>query len=192
MPVAEQRSALLAAHVVQTLPPTPQLATAGVRQLFPAQHPVRQDSESQIQTPAAQRWPTTHAAVAPQAQPPAALQLSAREGSQVKHAAPAAPQRASDGETQLTPSQHPVGHEVALHTHFPATHRWPALHRGAAPQTHAPVGEQPSARVASQPTHTAPPLPHVASAGGLHVAPEQQPPGQLVALQPLHFPAVQV
>jgi hypothetical protein len=66
------------------------------------------------------------------------------------------------------------------------------LHTGPPPQLHAPPAEQESARAVSQPTHTAPPLPQVASAGGLQVAPEQQPVGQLVALQPLQCPAVHV
>jgi hypothetical protein len=60
------------------------------------------------------------------------------------------------------------------------------------PHEQLPDAEQPSALVASQPTQARPPLPQVVSAGGLHVAPEQQPSGQLVALQPLQAPPVQV
>jgi hypothetical protein len=185
VPVVEQRSTLVAAQATQAPPPMPQLAMAGVRQMLPVQQPVLQDNESQTQVPFAQRCPVPHARLAPQAHPPAAVQVSVSAGSQVRHAAPGAPQRASERDTQVVPSQHPVGHEVALQTHFPVTQRWPAPHAGAVPHVQVPVAAQPSARVASQPTHTAPPLPQVASAGGLQVAPEQQPPGQLVALQPL-------
>jgi len=39
------------------------------------------------------------------------------------HAAPAAPQRDSETDTQVAPSQQPPGHDAALHTHLPATHR---------------------------------------------------------------------
>jgi hypothetical protein len=120
------------------------------------------------------------------------VQVSASAASQEIQAAPGAPQRVSCRETQVAPSQQPVGHEVALQTQWPALHFCPAAQAGAAPQTQAPVAEQPSARVASHPTQTAPPLPQVASEGGLQVAPEQHPVGQLVALQPLQRPPVQV
>ena len=66
------------------------------------------------------------------------------------------------------------------------------MHAGAVPHEQAPVGEQLSARVASHPTQTAPPLPQLVSDGVLQVAPAQHPLGQLVALQPLQCPAVQV
>jgi hypothetical protein len=66
------------------------------------------------------------------------------------------------------------------------------LHAGALPHEQAPDVEQLSARVASQPMQTAPPLPQLVGDGALHTAPAQQPLGQLVALQPLQWPAVQV
>jgi hypothetical protein len=173
-------------------PETPQVAAAAVLQTVPAQHPLPHDSESQTQVPLAQRWPALHAAPAPQEQAPDDVHPSASAGSQVTHAAPAAPQRDSDRDTQVAPSQQPPGHEVALQTHLPPTHICEAPQAAAPPQLQVPLAEQPSARVASQPTQTAPPLPQVASAGGLQVAPEQQPLGQLVALHPLQCPAVQV
>jgi hypothetical protein len=108
------------------------------------------------------------------------------------HDAPAAPQRDSEGDVQVTPSQQPLGHDAALHTHLPETQRCAVLHAGDEPHEHAPVAEQLSARVASQPTQTAPPLPQLVSDGALQVAPAQHPLGQLVALQPLQWPAVQV
>ncbi len=121
------------------------------------------------------------------------VQLSAAAVSQEMHTAPAAPQRMSDRDTQVAAlSQQPLGQLVALQTHLPAEQRWPAAHAGPVPQAQVPPAAQPSARVASQPTQAAPPLPQVASDGGLQVAPEQQPPGQLVALQPLHRPPPQV
>jgi hypothetical protein len=66
------------------------------------------------------------------------------------------------------------------------------LHVAAEPHEQTPVAEQLSARVASQPTQTVPPLPQLASDGALQIEPAQHPPGQLVALQPLQCPAVQV
>jgi len=66
------------------------------------------------------------------------------------------------------------------------------LHAGAPPHEQAPVAEQLSERVASQPTQTAPPLPQLVSDGAMQVAPAQHPFGQLVLLQPLQWPAVQV
>ena len=63
--------------------------------------------------------------------------------------------------------------------------------RGQA-EEQAPLAEQLSARVASQAAQTAPPRPQVDVPGMLHVAPEQQPLAQLVALQLLQTPAVQV
>ncbi len=146
-----------------------------------------------MHAPATQRWPVAHAAPAPQAQAPAVVQLSAVAGSHVMHRAPLAPQRASDREVlQEMPSQQPDGHDVALQTHLPAEQRWPTAHAAPVPHEQVPPAAQPSARVASQPTQTAPPLPHVASDGALQVAPEQHPDGQLVALQPLQRPPPQV
>jgi hypothetical protein len=88
-------------------------------------------------------------------------------------------------------SQQPVGHDVASHRQAPPTQRWPALQAAVAPHRHPPA-PHPSARVASHPTQVTPPVPQVASAGALQVAPEQQPPAQLVLLQPLQRPPAQV
>ena len=43
----------------------------------------------------------------------------------------------------------------------------------------------------SHETQAAPPAPQAFSAAPVQVAPEQHPPGQLVALQPLHTPPEQ-
>jgi hypothetical protein len=192
VPVVVQWSEPFAAQAPHAPPFTPQVVTDAVRQAPAEQQPVGHERASQTHFPLAQRWPALHAAPAPQAQLPPAVQVSASAASQEIHATPGAPQRVSCRETQVAPSQQPVGHDVALQTQRPPLHLCPAAHAGAAPQTQAPVAAQPSARVASQPMQTAPPLPQVASEGGLQVAPEQQPVGQLVALQPLQCPPVQV
>jgi hypothetical protein len=190
VPIDEQWSELPGAQVVHALPATPQLASPGVRHAPPSQQPVEQDIPSHMHAPATQRCPVAHGGPAPQAQVPAPVQVSAAAVSHDAHARPPAPQRASDGGTHVTPSQQPLGHEAALHTQRPPTQSWPALQGGPAPHTHEPAAEQPSARVVSHPTHTAPPLPQVATVARLQVAPEQQPPEQLTALQPLQRPPV--
>ena len=191
-PLDPQRSALADEHVVQVPPSAPQLASDGILHTTPVQQPPEHELPSQMHAPDTQRWPLTHAAPAPHAQVPAVVQLSEAAESHNLHIAPLAPQRASDRETQVGPSQHPDGHDVALQTHWPAEQRWPTAHAAPEPQEQVPPAEQPSARVASQPTHAAPPLPHVPSDGALQVAPEQQPDGQLVTLQPLQRPPPQV
>ena len=104
---------------------------------------------------------------------------------------PADPQRVNDGVvTHSVPSQHPDAHEFAAHEHIPFTQRRPAPQAGPVPHMHPPVAEHPSALTESHPTQTAPPTPQVDSEGTLQVAPEQQPPWQLVA-QPLQRPSVQ-
>jgi hypothetical protein len=177
---------------VQVPPTVPQLVSESVRHTPEAQQPFRHEEASQTQAPERQRWPLAHAGPAPHAQVPAVVQLSAAAVLHDTLAAPLAPQRMSDRETQMVTSQHPDGHDVALQTHWPAEQRCPATHAAPVPHEQVPAAAQPSARVASQPTHAAPPLPQVASEGGLQVAPEQQPDGQLVALQPLQRPPPQV
>jgi len=75
-PAAEQRSALMS-HFMHATPPIPQLATARARQTLPAQQPDPHDVASQTHFPPRHRWPAPQAALAPQAQPPAALHESA-------------------------------------------------------------------------------------------------------------------
>lgn len=109
--------------MTQALPETPQLATAAVLHVVPLQHPARHESASQMHAPPTQRWPAAQAAPAPHEQAPADEQPSAAAGSQVTHAAPTAPQRDSERDTHVAPSQQPPGHDAALHTHLPLTHR---------------------------------------------------------------------
>jgi hypothetical protein len=109
-----------------------------------------------------------------------------------RQAAPPDPQRANDRDTQAAPSQQPVGHEPASHVHRPALHFCPTPQRAPEPHTQAPAVEQPSAFVMSHPTQTAPASPQVDTEGALHVAPEQQPLGHVVPVQPLQRPLAQV
>jgi hypothetical protein len=182
-----QRSAVIP-HVAQAPPPLPHADSEGERHAPAEQHPPAQDTLSQVHRPATQCWPVAHSAPAPHAQVPVAAQLSAVSGSQVTQAAPPLPQVDGDGALQVVPAQHPLGHEPASHTQVPPAQRWPTAQAGCVPQAHCPAAEQLSARTASQPVQVAPAVPQVATEGGLHVAPEQQPFGQVVPLQPLHTP----
>ncbi len=121
-PVAEQWSEA-APQLTQALPETPQLATPAVLHVVPLQQPLLHESASQMQAPLTQRCPEAQADPAPHEQVPADEQPSATARSHVMHAAPAAPQRDSDGDTQVTPSQQPPGHDAALQTHLPLTQR---------------------------------------------------------------------
>ncbi len=122
VPAAAHRSEA-APQLTQVLPETPQLPTAAVLHVVPLQQPSRHESASQMHAPPTQRWPAAQAAPAPHEQAPADEQPSATAGSQVMHAMPAAPQRDRERDTQVAPSQQPPGHDAALHTHLPLTHR---------------------------------------------------------------------
>ena len=65
------------------------------RQTSPRQQPSGHEVPSQMQLLPMQRWPIAQAAAAPQRQPPAAEQLSAR-ASQVAQVEPASPQVSRD------------------------------------------------------------------------------------------------
>jgi hypothetical protein len=158
---------------------------------LPTQHPVGHEVASHTQLPPVQRWPAPHAfAFAPQTHAPADEQRSLLVASHVAQLPPLTPHLLIESGTQLFPSQHPVGHEVASHTQAPPRHIWPAAQAGAAPQVQAPLEEHPSAWTASQPPQSAPPVPHVASMRGLQVTPEQHPFGQVALVQLLHRPPV--
>jgi hypothetical protein len=190
-PLDEHRSAVMP-HAAQVPPLLPQVASDWDRQVPDEQQPFAQLVLSQTQRPETQCWPTAHMAPPPQAQLPALEQASARMGSQLTQARPPPPQLGRDGRLQVVPEQQPFGQLVPSHTQAPLEQRWPAAHAALAPQAHVPVGEQLSARTASQPTQLTAPLPQVAKEGVLQVAPEQQPFGQLVELQPLHVPLLQL
>jgi hypothetical protein len=189
-PAAEQRSALMS-HFVQAVPPIPQLARARARQTLPAQQPAAHEVASQTHLPPRHRCPAPHTAPAPQAQAPAAVHESAMVGLHDWQMLPAAPQRPKVGVArQVAPSQQPFEHEFGPHPQLPFTQRVPDGQAGPTPQVQTPVAEQLSAVVLSHSTQTAPPVPQVVIAIGLHVAPEQHPLAQ-VAAQPLQRPSVQ-
>jgi hypothetical protein len=142
--------------------------------------------------------PAPHAAPPPQVHVPAvASHPSLLPAGQGAHAAPRIPHESRAGALHIFPMQQPVGHESALHTQAPAKHIVPAPQIGPAPQRHSPLSVQLSARAGSQVTHAAPPEPHEAVDGAVQVEPEQQPFGQLLALQsvaqvpPVHIPTPQ-
>ena len=81
---------------------------------------------------------------------------------------------------QVTPSQQPLGHEVASHTQLPPRHRCPAAHAGPVPHAQAPP-TQASANTGSQAMQAAPAVPHATEEGSLHIEPEQQPVGHPAA-----------
>jgi hypothetical protein len=121
-PVAEQRSEA-APQLTQALPETPQLATAAVLHVVPLQQPPRHEIASQMHAPPTQRCPAEQDGPAPHEQAPADEQPSATARSHVTHAAPAAPQRESETDVQVAPSQQPPGHDATLQTHLPLTQR---------------------------------------------------------------------
>jgi hypothetical protein len=114
------------------------------------------------------------------------LQLSAVVALQAVQAAPVVPHVAVvGGDTHVVPLQQPAGQLVALHTHAPPTHRWPAAHMALAPQRHAPP-LQVSARVVSHVVQAAPPEPHWVTEGVAQVLPLQQPLAHDAAEHPSH------
>jgi len=137
-------------------------------------------------------WPLPHAAAPPQVQLPVAEQPSPVVP-QLVHEPPFAPHAIAEGVVHVVPPwQQPVGHEAMSHTQWPPKHTWPLTHAVAPPHVQAPLAEQPSA-AEPQFVHVAPAVPQAAAVGGVvHVLPEQQPIGQLVELQPLHAPLLQV
>lgn len=154
-----------------------------------SQHPLAHDVASQTQLPATHRVPAAHAGLEPQLQAPA-RQLSASETSQLWHALPFTPQRASvAGVVQAPLKQHPVGQEVASHTQVPPAHRCPAAQAAVPPQRHTPP-EQLSAFCASHAAHWFPPLPHLARVGGFAQDPPVQQPAH-EALSQTQPPATQ-
>ena len=71
---------------------------------------------------------------------------------------------------QTLPAQHPEAHEVALQTHAPEAHAWPAAH--AAPEPHLQLPPlHVSEVVGSHFMHALPEAPHAAVLGVVHVDP---------------------
>ena len=193
VPVAEQLSAVAGSQVTQVPPPVPQVPRPAVTQLPDAQHPLGQDWALHTQAPATHTVPAPQGGPLPQAQVPVvASQVSLVAGGQAPQAPPPVPQVAGAGTWQAPPAQHPLAHEVALHTQAPATHTVPAPQAAPAPQWHSPVAAQLSARAGSHITQAAPPMPHEAVDGPTQVEPEQHPCGQVVGLQSAQAPPAQM
>jgi len=129
----------------------------------------------------------------PQPHSPVERQVSARIGSHATQATPLIPHVANDRVWHALLAQQPLGQEVTSQLHAPLTQCWPEPQTGSVPHRQAPPLEQVSARMASQPTHAAPPMPHAPAVGGLvQVTPEQHPVEQLDELQVLHTPPLQL
>jgi hypothetical protein len=193
LPVAEQVSAVKVLQATHVPPAVPQVASEAVWQVPLAQQPVGQDVALHTQVPLMQVVPAPHAGLLPHRQAPVKpSQVSAVVDEQALQLAPPVPQVVKVGAWQAPPAQHPLGHDCALQTQAPLTHTVPAPHAGLVPQPHSPVTEQTFARVGSHATQAAPLTPQVPSPALVQVAPEQQPPGQLEALQPLHTPPAQL
>lgn len=122
------------------------------------------------------------------------MHRSARVASQGPHAIPGGPQLVTvcapgathDGEPP--PTQHPPGHDVALHTHAPPWQVRPAAHAGPPPQRHWPP-----LHVSALLPHGAqlvPAGPHAVALGAVHTPAAQHPDGQLVASH-THAPLTQ-
>jgi hypothetical protein len=109
------------AQVWQASPPAPQAASVSPGwQVLPAQQPPGQLVPSQTQAPPTQRCPLAQGAPAPQAQLPAAEQLSARTGSQGTQATPALPQASRVGALHAPAAQQPSAHDAASQAVLPS------------------------------------------------------------------------
>lgn len=169
-------------QLAQALPPLPHspVVLPGWHR-FPTQQPDPQDIRSHTHVPFRHRWPVAHAEPVPQRHCPADEQLSAAPCTQAAHAAPGAPQVASDSAVQALPEQHPFGQDVASHKHDPCEQCSPGPHGAPVPHRQAPSAEQSSAVSALHATQVEPADPHVASARVRQVAPSQHPSGQDMA-----------
>jgi hypothetical protein len=88
-------------------------------------------------------------------------------------------------------SQQPA-HVWPLQPHWPKRQALPAGHAGPVPHWQVPFAVQVSAVRRSQAMQAPPGAAQALTPRALHVAPEQQPFGQLVAVQLLHTPPEQV
>lgn len=189
VPLLAQLSAV-APQVLQEPPAVPQLVSVCASHTPLRQQPSGQDVALQTHVPPTHAWPCAHSLLPPQVQAPA-VHASERVASHAKHAAPAVPQVASTALVHVVPlSQHPVGHEAALHTQVPPTHCCPVLQGDPEPHQHSPMLLQLSARKVLHAVHAAPSMPHALIERALHVGPEQQPVAH-VAAHPVHAPPAQ-
>jgi hypothetical protein len=155
VPVREsQRLALVASQVVQAAPATPHDARLGDWQAPLAQQPDGQESALHVHSPETHAVPAPHAGPAPQAHAPVSAQLSARDGSQLRQAAPPEPQVVDVRGEQVEPEQQPLGQLAGLQ----------------------PLQTPPVQVVPAQSWQAAPPLPQLAfMPPERQVAPAQQP-----------------
>jgi hypothetical protein len=109
---------------------------------------------------------------------------------QSTQAAPPSPQVVAEGAWQVLPPQQPNGHEVALQTHAPATHCWPAVQAAPEPHWQAPAALQASARM-PQSTHAAPETPQVERVRGWQAPLTSQQPAGHEAPSQTHCPPAQ-
>jgi hypothetical protein len=172
----------------QVEPPAPHAPpVAGDEHTLPVQHPGH-DIELQTHTPPEHIWPTPQAGPAPQLQTPEGEQLSASLELQETQAIPSVPQLANTDVVHVVPLQHPPGHEVELQMHLPCEQTCSGPQGPDDPQLHAPAAEQLSALAATHAEQATPATPQLANAEVSQVAPEQQPLGQLAAVQPVQAP----
>ncbi len=163
----------------------PQLVTDSVMQLVPEQQPVGHEVGSQTQLPETHSCPATHAAPPPQLHAPLTHWFPVEP--QFTHVAPIVPHADAEGVVHVVPEQQPVGQEVALQTHAPATHSWPLAHAAPVPHVQTPFVHE--SALMPQAMHAPPPVPQVEAEGVLQFGPEQHPLGHVVALHP-HAPAM--
>jgi hypothetical protein len=110
------------AQVWQASPPAPQAASLSPGwQALSAQQPFGQLVPSQTQAPPRQRCPLAQGAPLPQAQLPAAEQLSALAGSQLAQAPPGLPQLSRVRALHVPLSQQPSGQDVASQGLLPSS-----------------------------------------------------------------------
>jgi hypothetical protein len=159
----EEQPSPVAPHDWQALPRVAHAVPDVAVQTLPVQQPVGHEFESQTQLPPMHSCPAEHALPAPHRQAPAGEQLSEYVLSHATHALPSVPQLPMTGARHVLPEQHPVGHDVELHTHAPLEQIWPAAHGPLVPHMHDPPVQR-SADVVEHTVHAAPPVPHVEGA----------------------------
>jgi hypothetical protein len=115
---ATHESARVASHVPHELPAVPHAVTESGVHTPLLQHPFEHDVESHSHAPFTQRCPCAHIATpVAHSHAPFALHADARAGSHVMHDVPPTPHDVKPDVLHTSPSQHPFGHDAALHTH---------------------------------------------------------------------------
>ena len=147
----------------QAVPALPQAAALSpVWQVPDEQHPVGHATPSQTQAPFRHRWPIAQAAPAPQLQTPAEEQLSDCSTLQGPHVRPGRPQAEREVGVHVSPSQHPLGHDVGSHTQAPEEQCCPGPQGAVLPQRHVPALQLLDV-TASHVKHDAPGVPQFAA-----------------------------